>query len=168
METEQTNVDLRDIKVGLEALEGVESTAVYSIISLKNVKLISDELTTIAKISEPSKEYTEKYQPLVNALMTEHCDKDKKGNPIAERRTDGSTTYHFSGENLKAFNDAVNKLEEDEELKKLVEAQKKKIIKYNEAMLEKSALELIPIPVDELPTPLTTAQRKPIFSLIEV
>lgn len=161
-----SNADLFVLLEGLDALATTESGADFSFKVVKNLKLIQEEIEVVQKLSVPTKEYKEKYQSKVDALAKEHCKKDDNGQPSTNTQN-GRVTYNFDPDGKEKFNEAVEKLKSDPEVKSVLEERQKQIDKYNEVLKKPADITLTKIKKEELPEKITPQQMYGIYDLIE-
>lgn len=151
------NSDLYGILNGLKALTK-ESGASFSYKVSKNIKIITDELTSLEETLKPSEGYIE-YEKKRVELCKKFCRKDADGNDVIEGN-------NFVIDNQKAFDKALEKLQKDDEVV-IAEFNKQKE-DYNVLMLEEVSedVSLRKIRTEELPETMTSEKLSPVIELI--
>lgn len=162
------NKDLLRFRKGFENLADVEAHIGFTFKIVKNLRLVEAEIEIFDELIKPTDEYKEKYQKPFEEIAKQHCEKDKGGNPIVRKHEQtGNSYYSFISEEKEIFNEKVKALEEDKDVKPIVEKRKKQIEKYEQLLEKPSTVKFFKIPESELPSKMTPAQLNMIFELVE-
>lgn len=124
----------------------------------KGKKILVEEQEVLNEIHKPSKEY-EAYQAESRDIYKQFSLKDDKGEPNLEMKQVGNRQFQFYAadpKKKKEQDEALAKLEKKH--KALIEEQKAKEKKYNEAMLENSTFEPYEIAEKQMPKDISVAQ----------
>ena len=150
----------------LNALVGLKGVA-FSYAVAKNLRRLGEEVESIQKASETSKEFNE-YETARIELAKKNAKKDADGKPVTEEEKDEkgkvvSTTFVI--ENQKTFDKELEALRATH--KEALDGRQKQIDEFNALLDEKSDVELHKIKLSDVPQDITTEQMNGILPLID-
>lgn len=158
MKNSQLNGFLKDAAVAGNFSGRIFSKALY-----KNIRMIEEYLSDLAKLTQPSKDY-EKIQQQINEIYEKYSDKDATYNPpMPVKRKDilpdGRSVDVFvitNEENQKKADAELDKLRVKN--RKLFEIQERKLQEYIDEVNDDCQLDFIKVDEEDLPEEITTNQ----------